>query len=171
MLKKIRKIPNFDNAGVLSLKDLKAIPGFPSETDFENDLVAVIECDEDIPCNPCEDVCPHSAIKVGLPITNLPHLDAKKCIGCLKCVAICPGLCIFVINKNFDDKNSLIFIPYEYSPLPNKGQLVRALNRKGEYVCKGIVYKVIKSSKKNSSSIVGIIVPKKFYNEVRHFNF
>jgi Fe-S-cluster-containing hydrogenase component 2 len=169
MVVKVKKLPNDDDSGVLTLKELKKTPGFPKENDFDDDLIAVIECDEDIPCNPCESICPNNAIKVGEPITNLPAIDSLKCNGCLKCIGICPGLCIFAIKKNFSQKEALVFIPYEYSPLPEKGMLVKALDRRGEYICDAKVNKIIKSSKKQNSLIIGIIIPKKFYNTVRHF--
>ena len=171
MIKKLNKIPNDSEVGVLTIERLREIPGFPGEKDFEKGLIAVIECDEDIPCNPCESVCPHSAIKVGNPITNLPALDFSKCNGCLKCLGICPGLCIFAINKNFDIDKSLIYIPYEYYPLPQKEMVVRALGRKGDYVCDATVFKVLKPVKKQNSGLVGIIIPKEFFNIVRHLEF
>ena len=169
MVKKIERLPNFGDAGVLTINKLNSIPGFPKENEFNKGLIAVIECDEDIPCNPCENICPKAAIKIGIPITNLPVLDAELCSGCLKCIAICPGLCIFAVKKDYDNKNSLIYLPYEYSPLPKKDENIRALNRRGDFVCNGKVHKIIRASKKQNSSIVGIIVPKKHYNEVRHF--
>jgi Fe-S-cluster-containing hydrogenase component 2 len=171
MINKIKKIPNNDDAGIITMEMLKETPGFPKEADYGRGLIAVIECDQDIPCNPCEDVCPNGAIKVGSPITNLPSLDPSICTGCLKCLAICPGLCIFAINKNHDDKNALIYMPYEYSPLPEKGIMVKAFDRRGEYVCDGTVFKVLKSSKKQNSPIIGILVQKEYYDIVRHFEF
>jgi Fe-S-cluster-containing hydrogenase component 2 len=171
MIKKLNKIPNDSEAGVLTIERLREIPGFPDEKDFGKGLIAVIECDEDIPCNPCESICPKSAIKVGNPITNLPSLDFSKCSGCLKCLGICPGLCIFAVDKNFEDDKSLIYVPYEYSPLPQKGMAVRALDRKGNYACEAVVLKVLKPAKKQNSAMVGIVVPREFYNTVRHFEF
>ena len=171
MKDKIIKLPNDSDAGVLSLERLRETPGFPREKDFEKGLIAVIECDQDIPCNPCEELCPKEAIKVGLPITNLPSIDINKCDGCLKCIRICPGLCIFGLNKNFSNHESLIYIPYEYFPLPEKDDKVIGLDRKGIEVCQGKVFKVLKAKKQHYSPIVGITVPKKFFNTVRHFKF
>jgi Fe-S-cluster-containing hydrogenase component 2 len=169
MVNKVKKIPNNDDAGILALDMLKEIPGFPKDADFCKGLIAVIECDQDIPCNPCEDICLYGAIKVGTPITNLPELNPSLCTGCLKCLAICPGLCIFAVNKDYDDKNALIYLPYEYSPLPVKGNKIRALDRRGEFVCSGTVHKLLKSSKKQNSTLVGVLVPKEYFNTVRHF--
>ena len=171
MVKKLDKIPNDSETGVLTIERLRQTPGFPDEKDLENGLIAVIECDEDIPCNPCESICPNAAIKVGNPITNLPVLNFSKCSGCLKCLGICPGLCIFAINKNYNNDKSLIYIPYEYYPLPKKDMIVRALDRKGNYVCDAVVLKVLKPLKKQNSGLVGIIVPKEYFNIVRNFEF
>jgi Fe-S-cluster-containing hydrogenase component 2 len=165
------KISNESEAGVITLEKLKEIPGCPKEIDFAKGPIAVIECDQDIPCNPCEDICENNAIKVGIPITNLPILDVKKCEGCIKCIRICPGLCIFVIHRDYTDKTSLIYIPYELSPLPEKGIKVDILNRKGEKICKGIIKKVIKATNYNSTAIVAMEIPKKYYNDARHFEF
>ncbi len=82
-------------------------PGFPSEQRIKRGSVAIIECFQDIPCNPCEMKCPRNAIKVGIPITNLPELDEEKCSGCGLCVPWCPGLAIFILNYNFDEKVQL----------------------------------------------------------------
>jgi Fe-S-cluster-containing hydrogenase component 2 len=171
MISKVNKLPNDDTSGVLNIAELEKTPGFPEKEAFERGLIAIIECDEDIPCNPCESICPNTAIKVGEPITNLPSMDSSKCNGCLKCISICPGLCIFAIKKDFNEREALIYIPYEYNPLPKKGSVVRAKDRRGEYVCDAEVHKIIKSPKKENSVIVGIRVPKKFFNTIRHFEF
>ncbi len=55
--------------------------------------------------------------------------------------------------------------------MPVKGTKIRALDRRGEFVCDGLVYKVLKSSKKQNSPIVGILVPKEYFDTVRHFEF
>ncbi len=123
--------------GVLGLKRIKEIPGYPGDKQFDKGPVAVIECDEDIPCNPCEEICPRKAISVGVPIINLPGINPDNCNGCTKCIAICPGLCIFVIDKNFNDSESLIYIPYEFYPVPDKNEIVDVLNNYGEKICEG----------------------------------
>ncbi len=165
------KLSNESDVGVIDLDQLKKIPGCPSEHDYLKGAIAVIECDQDIPCNPCEDICEHAAIKVGVPITNLPILDIEKCTGCINCITICPGLCIFVVNRDYTDKTSLVYIPYELSPLPLKGSEVDVLDRKGEKICKGFIRKVIKPASFNKTAVVAMEVPKKFYNTARHFEF
>ena len=131
----LKKLPNYRNDGILTLEMIRKIPGYPGKGAFEKGTVAVVECGEDIPCNPCEDICPKGALTVGEPITNLPRVDAEKCNGCAICITICPGLCIFVVNKNYNDNESLILIPYEMLKLPMKGQVVKGCNSKGDPVC------------------------------------
>ena len=168
MIKRINELPNTDKVGTLSIERLKNIPGYTKEEDLDDRLVAVIECDQDIPCNPCESICPNKAIQVGEPITNLPSIDVKKCNGCLNCLRICPGLCIFAVKKYFSEDSSLIYIPYEYIPLPEKNSLVKALDREGNFVCEAKVYKVIDSKKSNKTIIVGLVIPKEYIDVVRN---
>jgi Fe-S-cluster-containing hydrogenase component 2 len=153
--------------GVLSLEEVKACPGWPGDDAVEQNRVAVLECVEDIPCNPCEIVCPRGAIVIGSPITNLPVMDGSKCDGCYHCIAICPGLAIFVVEKNYTDNLATVSMPYELLPLPNKGDKVKALDRRGEFVCDAKVLRVLKAKRYDKTNIVTIEVNKKYFNDVR----
>lgn len=129
--------------------------------------VAVIECVQEIPCNPCEGACPFGAITVGDRITNLPHLDEDKCTGCGTCVAMCPGQAIFMVNGNYSDTEAEVSFPFEYLPAPKKGDVVDAVNRGGQIVCKGTVTAVRNPVAYKNTSVVSIAVPKEYMNEVR----
>jgi Fe-S-cluster-containing hydrogenase component 2 len=163
----VERLPNDGDDGVLTLERIKSLPGYPGEERLSRGPVVVIECDEDIPCNPCEDICPCGAITVGDPITNLPKIDPDTCDGCIVCISICPGLCMFVVYRDYNESESLIYIPYEMLPLPEKGSIVDGCNRKGEPVCKVRVEKVIKSKKLQKTSVIAIAVPKNFFEDVR----
>ena len=163
----VEKLPNDSDAGILSPDRIRELPGYPGEERFAKGPVVVIECDEDIPCNPCEDICPEGAISVGDPITNLPRIDPEKCDGCIVCISICPGLCMFVVHRDYNETEALIYIPYEMYPLPEKGSVVDGCNRKGEAVCKVRVEKVIKSKKLQKTSVLAVAVPKEFFEDVR----
>ncbi len=130
-------------------------------------LRPVIECYENIPCNPCETSCPNGAIKVPGNINSLPIIDYSKCNGCGICVTKCPGLAIFMIQEEFEPGHDLIGIPYEFLPIPEKGQEVIALDGDGVKVCEAKVVKVIRS--KTKTNIVYLSIPAGFAQKVRSF--
>jgi Fe-S-cluster-containing hydrogenase component 2 len=153
--------------GVLSIDDVKSCPGWPGDDVIEKKRVAVLECVEDIPCNPCEIDCPNGAITVGTPITNLPRIDGSKCNGCFLCIARCPGLSIFVVEKNYSTNRSTVSLPYELLPLPSRGDGVKALDRRGEYVCDATVVQVLNAKKYDRTKIITIEIAKEYVDEVR----
>ena len=146
---------------------MERIPGMPSEARLEGRAVACIECRQEIPCNPCESACPHGAITVGTPITHLPVLDEEKCIGCGLCIARCPGLAIFCLHKHYSETTSLVSFPYEYLPLPQKGQIVRCVDRLGRFVTEGTVHSVKTAAAFDHTAIVTVEIPKQYLMDVR----
>lgn len=71
------------------MEEIKQANGWPDEERFAKGPVAVVECVQQIPCNPCESACPFHAIQIGQPITNTPQVDRGKCIGVRY---VCSGL-------------------------------------------------------------------------------
>jgi len=153
--------------GIPTPAELEKTPGYPSLKRLWQGPCAVIECIQEIPCNPCEEACPQGAIKIGSPITNLPKLDEKKCTGCGICISSCPGLAIFVLNLNYTNDLALISLPFEFLPLPKIGEEVIAVDRKGEKVCKGKVVKVLNKPKQDHTPVISISIPKKYALVVR----
>ena len=129
---------------------------------------AVIECEQEIPCNPCEPACKFGAIKIGDPITNLPEFDIEKCTGCGLCLPACPGLAIFLVDETYSEDKSTVAFPYEYQGLPGKGETVNAVDRKGDFVCKAEVVKVQDNKAFDRTPIVTIAVPDKYINAARN---
>jgi len=130
---------SYEKTGILSKKDLK----LPSKKQLEKG-VAIIECVQEIPCNPCVDSCPVNAISMK-DINAPPITDYDTCIGCGKCVGVCPGLAIFLIK--IKENKALITLQYEFFPIPEVETKVNALNREGYVVGKAIVKKVVKKGK------------------------
>lgn len=153
--------------GVPSAAELAACPGMPSEERLRKGRVAVIECVQEIPCNPCEAACKFGAIKIGGQITDLPVLDGEKCTGCGLCVPGCPGLAIVIVDKSRDDGMAVVEFSYEYLPLPEKGQMVSAADRFGEKVCRGEVLSIKKSKNFGGTAVVGLLIPAEYADEVR----
>lgn len=148
---------NYEKTGVLSTTDLKT----PSKKQLEKG-VAIIECIQKIPCNPCVDSCPVHAISMK-DINALPVIDFDKCIGCGKCVGVCPGLAIFVVKIKND--KALITLPYEFLPVPTVGDAVDALDRKGNVKETALVKKVLKKGK---TMVITIEVNEKFAMDIRN---
>lgn len=153
--------------GIPSEEELRNSPGYPAPEAFERGPIAVIECVQEIPCNPCELACAQGAIVVGKPITNLPRFDPEGCTGCGLCLAQCPGLAIFLVHLHYSDEEALVTFPYEYLPRPREGDRVDAVNRAGEVVCQGRVVKVWAARAFDQTLVVSIAIPKAFAHEVR----
>ena len=130
---------DYEKTGILSIKELQV----PSKKQLEKG-VAILECVQEIPCNPCVDSCPVHAISMK-DINAPPVNNFEKCIGCTKCVGVCPGLAIFVV-KITDDK-AWVTLPYEFIPVPKVGDTVQALDRNGHLRSNALVKKIVKHGK------------------------
>ncbi|RKY04482.1 pyridine nucleotide-disulfide oxidoreductase, partial [Candidatus Poribacteria bacterium] len=140
----------------------------PSLRDLPERPVPVIDCPQRIPCNPCEDLCPADAIRVGSPITNLPRVDYDKCVGCGICVAGCPGLAIRLVNKGFSETTASVTLPYELLPVPREGQLVEALDEEGRPICQARVIRVLEREGFDRTRLVTLEVDKALALRVRN---
>lgn len=155
--------------GYLDIDEVLDIPGFPGTGVLNKKKCIVIECQQNIPCNPCEAACPHHAITVGEPITNLPVVDPEKCIGCGLCVAQCPGQACFLVDQSHEEYDT-VTIPYEYYPLPEKDQEVDGLSRDGKYLVKATIVRVVMTKKNDRTAVIEIKVPKGYGMKVRNIS-
>ena len=154
--------------GVLTLEELKARNDFyPSEERMRKGPVAVAECVEEIPCNPCETACKFGGIRVGDPITNLPVVDGDVCTGCGLCVPHCSGMAIFILDKSYSDTVGSVAFPYEYQRVLDKGDVVDAVDREGKVVCMGTVLKTVSPKLFDRTTVVTLEVPMEFVEVVR----
>jgi Fe-S-cluster-containing hydrogenase component 2 len=130
---------DYERTGVLSVKDLQ----IPSMKQLEKG-VAILECVQEIPCDPCVASCPVHAISMR-DINAPPVNDFETCIGCTKCVGVCPGLAIFVVKVQ-DDK-AWVTLPYEFVAVPKVGDVVETVDRAGAARGKGVVTRVVRQGK------------------------
>ncbi len=102
-------------------EQLKSHPGKVEAQVFpeaEEGVLPVIHCLQEIPCNPCSTVCPTESIRMeGDPLLGLPRYDGR-CIGCAKCVLVCPGLAITLVDYRRDREMPIVTVPYEMSHVP-----------------------------------------------------
>ena len=163
-----RELEGLRRTGVLSREELEDCPGVPTDARLREGPVAVIECQEEIPCNPCESNCPRGAIHVGDTVTSRPCLDVDKCVGCALCVSRCPGLAIFVVDLNQEDGDR-VSVPYEFLPLPEIGDEVRGLDRSGNDTCAATVVGVNNDARNDRTAVITLLVPKGLGMTIRFF--
>lgn len=153
--------------GFMTWDELK---NFPAVNYKKSGVHPVIECTQNIPCNPCQEACKFGCIKVGENITRIPAIDEEKeCKGCGMCVAFCSGQAIFLINEDYETGYATVGIPYEFLPLPKKGDKGIALSRSGAEVCEAEVVSVVTSSVMDKTSVLTMKVPVQYVNEARFF--
>ena len=153
--------------GIADIPKLRADGLYPSDERIAAGPVAVFECMQRIPCDPCEKACPNGCIHIGEDITAIPTREGD-CNGCGLCVPSCPGLCIFVLDGSYSDTEATVTMPYEFLPLPVAGERVEALDRRGESVCEGTVVRVRKAGATESCRALTVAIPKQFLHDVRH---
>jgi Fe-S-cluster-containing hydrogenase component 2 len=51
----------------------------------------------------------------GDEVMGLPEFVGDACDGCEKCVAICPGLAVTLLDYRKDAAQPTVIIPYEFS--------------------------------------------------------
>lgn len=90
---------NLIKHGFVADEEIERFPGVTHRVGVH----PVMECTQNIPCNPCQDACPKHCIKIGEHITSLPAVDeAADCIGCGMCVASCSGQAIFLVDETYE---------------------------------------------------------------------
>jgi sarcosine oxidase subunit alpha len=119
---------------------LKSRPGAITEETVPQSgaIFPVLHCSQEIPCNPCTSICPQGAIFIDEDdIREVPDYIAAQlgteCLGCEKCVNICPGLAITLVDVRDGDDTALITIPYEFDKATiHKGDVVTVTDTSGD---------------------------------------
>lgn len=153
--------------GVIDIARLREDGYYPTDEQLARGPVAVFECGQEIPCNPCEAACGKKCITIGDDITRMPVLD-DRCTGCGLCLPECPGLSIFILDATYSQTQATVTMPYELLPLPAEGEAVDALDRQGEIVCKGAVVSIKTPGKNERCRSLTVAVPKECIHDVRH---
>ncbi len=163
----ISTVASPDTAHETTLAVLRSKPGatHPWRGLLERGKVEpVFHCLQEIPCNPCTSVCPEGAIAtVNDTITGVPYLfKPDSCRACLKCVRICPGLAITLVDSRRDHENPLVTLPWELSTEGlGKDTPVMVVDREGEPLGIFSVTRVLKPSPDYpATSLVQLSLPR-----------
>jgi Fe-S-cluster-containing hydrogenase component 2 len=154
-----------DRTGIPTPEELAAVK--PPKERLAKGPVAVVECFQKIPCDPCYSACKRGGFLAFEDINDLPRMDYDNCNGCGICIGACPGLAIFVIDETYSAQETLVTIPWEFLPVPEEGSKVWGLNRSGEPVAPVKVVKVRPATKKNGASVISLAVPKELAYDIR----
>ena len=157
---------NLLQKGFVADDEIERFPGITHKAGVH----PVMECTQNIPCNPCQDSCPKHCIKIGSHITSLPSFDeTTTCVGCGMCVASCSGQAIFLLNENYEDGYSSITLPYEFLPLPEVGDKGVALGRDGREICEAEVIGVKSIPAYDKTNLLTIRVPAEYDMKARFY--
>ena len=157
---------NLLNKGYVADEEIERFPGVT----HQKGIHPVIECTQNIPCNPCQDACKMGCIRIGRNITSLPAIDPdKKCVGCGMCVASCSGQSIFLVEEDVEEGYGEVTMPYEFLPLPKVGDRGIALGRNGKYVCDAEVTKIRTAPVFDHTYLLTIKVPNDMVMKARFY--
>ena len=133
--------------GYYKTKELEQAGILPPKDKLKKGGVAIIECIEEIPCNPCAQICPTKAIEKE-SLCKPPKVDWNKCTGCTLCVSDCPGLAIFI--QRIAGEKGYVTMPHEMLPYPKVGDKALLLNRAGGVIGEGKIVKPTYQAKKDA---------------------
>ena len=126
-------------------------PAMPSAERKAAKGFVIADCLYGFACNPCSFSCKQGAItKSSTSVT--PVIDYDKCIGCMECVAQCPGLAIF----GYRPDRSQVFLPVEFN-LPDGAQDVFLVDNNGAKVGEGQIERVIPKPNKTNIAVVKVL--------------
>ncbi|HQE99205.1 MAG TPA: FAD-dependent oxidoreductase, partial [Anaerolineae bacterium] len=132
----------------------------------ESGVFPVFHCSQEIPCNPCTSVCPQELIAIPEDdIRAVPEYLGvqlhKACLGCEKCVTICPGLAITLVDYRKDPEQPLVTVAYEFLPESvREGDVLTALDAVGEVLGEVTVANVRSIRRNDHTVLVKVRAPK-----------
>lgn len=132
----------------------------------ESGVFPVFHCSQEIPCNPCTSVCPQELIAIPEDdIRAVPEYLGvqlhKACLGCEKCVTICPGLAITLVDYRKDPEQPLVTVAYEFLPESvREGEVMTALDAVGEVLGEVTVANVRSIRRNDHTVLVKVRAPK-----------
>jgi sarcosine oxidase subunit alpha len=160
----------YDTAEILKSKPGKTFPeSIPSA---ETGVFPVLHCNQEIPCDPCTAVCPNRLIDIdradilGVP-TFLANRDGKGCSGCEKCVAICPGLAITMVDYRKNAEFPTVSIPLEFlKDTLHVGDRVAVEDTEGQTLGRVEVVAVRAIKANDRTVIIKVLAPREYAKKI-----
>jgi NADPH-dependent 2,4-dienoyl-CoA reductase/sulfur reductase-like enzyme/Fe-S-cluster-containing hydrogenase component 2/bacterioferritin-associated ferredoxin len=146
---------------------LKAKPGrpVPEHLPASREGVAVVfHCEQEIPCDPCTSVCPQQAISTGDDMLGRPRFIGDEigavCNGCTKCVTICPGLAITLVDYRKESAFPTVSLAHEFGKDEIRaGDTVTVLDTEGVALGQAEVTQVAAGKKMDRTVLLRIKAP------------
>ena len=129
--------------------------------DKDDDVVPLIRCVQEIPCNPCIEACPKKFISMEESILTCPDFSGE-CMGCGQCVLACPGLAINLLYNDYSTsgKKSLLMMPFEFvDEVVPLGKEVTTTDMEGQVIGKGKVIAVRKGERQGCRKLLFVEIP------------
>jgi sarcosine oxidase subunit alpha len=152
---------------------LKSKPGKNKPIQYpemEEGVFPIIHCTQEIPCNPCADLCPHGLIYIDQKdIRSTPVFlgDGFCCEACEQCVAGCPGLAITLVDYRNNKDMPMISIPYEFNRDPIQMQdFVTTMDTEGKQLGEYEVLSVHSISTSDRTLVVQLQAPKEIATKI-----
>ncbi len=152
---------------------LKSKPGKNMEgeiPEISTGVMPIIHCSQEIPCDPCSTICPQGLIYIEKKdIRQVPAFLGNNycCSGCEKCVDICPGLAITLVDYHENADIPLVSIPYEFQyGQVSKGDLVTVMDTSGNALQELEVAEINTPNSIDKTVIVRVYAPKSIARQI-----
>lgn len=152
---------------------LKSKPGKRLEgeiPEISTGVMPIIHCSQEIPCDPCSTICPQGLIYIEKKdIRQVPTFLGNNycCSGCEKCVDICPGLAITLVDYHENEDLPLVSIPYEFQyGQISKGDLVTVMDTSGNALQELEVAEINRPNLVDKTVIVRVYAPKSIARQI-----
>ncbi len=152
---------------------LKSRPGKSEEEetpDLHEGVLPIIHCSQEIPCDPCSSICPQGLIYIEKSdIRQVPKFLGNNfcCSGCEKCLNICPGLAISLVDYRKDPEMPLVSIPYEFHyGRINKGDIVTVMDTSGNALGDVEVAEISTLKRNDRTIVVRVYAPVEYAQKI-----